>query len=266
MLKVEHLRKKYGKRTVVNDLSFEADKGEILGLLGPNGAGKTTTMNMLTGYIAPDEGSIRLDDMELTIPRNRKKVLIGYMPEVPPLYQDMTVEEFLRYAAEIKRIKRRDRKKSVEEVMKKSFVSDVKDRLIKNLSKGYRQRVGFACAILGDPELIILDEPTSGLDPRQIVSMREMILGLKKDHLVIISSHILSEIEEVCDHVLIISNGKLVLSDSTEHLLGEGDESLEDVFLELTDDEPPQSDDSARADSSDGEDSDDYEDDEEDDE
>lgn len=238
MLKVEHLTKKYGKRTVVDDLSFTAEKGEILGLLGPNGAGKSTTMNMLTGYLAPDNGSIDLDDKDLTNPKNRKKVLIGYMPEIPPLYNDMTVKEYLIFAAELKGIKRTLVKTRVDEVMEQASVTDVKDRLIKNLSKGYRQRVGFACAVLGDPELIILDEPTAGLDPRQIVAMRELILSLKKDHLVILSSHILSEIEEVCDHVLIISKGKLVLSDNTEHLLEEhNDESLEDVFLELTDDE-----------------------------
>ena len=236
MLKVEHLTKKYGKRTVVDDLSFTAEKGEILGLLGPNGAGKSTNMNMLTGYLAPDNGSIDLDDKDLTNPKNRKKVLIGYMPEIPPLYNDMTVKEYLIFAAELKGIKRTLVKTRVDEVMEQASVTDVKDRLIKNLSKGYRQRVGFACAVLGDPELIILDEPTAGLDPRQIVAMRELILSLKKDHLVILSSHILSEIEEVCDHVLIISKGKLVLSDNTEHLLEEhNDESLEDVFLELTD-------------------------------
>ncbi|MGN0241089.1 MAG: ABC transporter ATP-binding protein [Candidatus Weimeria sp.] len=236
MLKVEHLTKKYGKRTVVDDLSFTAEKGEILGLLGPNGAGKSTTMNMLTGYLAPDKGSIELDDKDLINPKNRKKVLIGYMPEIPPLYNDMTVKEYLIFAAELKGIKRSLVKTRVDEVMEQSSVTDVKDRIIKNLSKGYRQRVGFACAVLGDPELIILDEPTAGLDPRQIVAMRELILSLKKDHLVILSSHILSEIEEVCDHVLIISKGKLVLSDNTEHLLEEhNDESLEDVFLELTD-------------------------------
>lgn len=241
MLTVEHLTKKYGRRTVVNDLSFTADKGEILGLLGPNGAGKSTTMNMLTGYIAPDSGSIILDDRDLTNPKNRKKVLIGYMPEVPPLYNDMTVREYLLFAAELKGIKHSERKAKVASLMEETAVTDVKDRLIKNLSKGYRQRVGFACAILGDPELIILDEPTAGLDPRQIVAMRELILSLKKDHLVILSSHILSEIEEVCDHVLIISKGKLVLSDNTEHLLEEHDESLEDVFLELTEDEQEES-------------------------
>ena len=241
MLKVEHLTKKYGKRTVVNDLSFTADKGEILGLLGPNGAGKSTTMNMLTGYLAPDRGTIVLDDKDLTNPKNRKKVLIGYMPEVPPLYNDMTVREYLLFAAELKGIKHSERKAKVASLMEETAVTDVKDRLIKNLSKGYRQRVGFACAIIGDPELIILDEPTAGLDPRQIVAMRELILSLKKDHLVILSSHILSEIEEVCDHVLIISKGKLVLSDNTEHLLEEHDESLEDVFLELTADEQEES-------------------------
>ena len=234
MLKVEKLTKKYGKRTVVDSLDFTGHKGEILGLLGPNGAGKSTTMNMLTGYIAPTSGSIILDDMDLTIPKNRKRVLIGYMPEVPPLYNDMTVYEFMKFDAELKGVKRPERKKTVERIMEQCGLTEVRDRLIKNLSKGYRQRVGFASAIVGDPEVIILDEPTAGLDPRQIVNMREMILSSKEAHLVILSSHILSEVEEVCDHVLTISKGKLVLSDNTEHLLEEHDESLEDVFLELT--------------------------------
>lgn len=235
MLKVEKLTKRYGKRTVVDSLDFTGNKGEILGLLGPNGAGKSTTMNMLTGYIAPSSGSIILDDKDLTLPKNRKKVLIGYMPEIPPLYNDMTVAEFMKFDAELKGVKRACRKDAVSETIERCGIADVEKRLIKNLSKGYRQRVGFASAIIGDPELIILDEPTAGLDPRQIVNMREMILSLKKDHLVILSSHILSEVEEVCDHVLIISKGRLVLSDNTEHLLEEHDESLEDVFLELTD-------------------------------
>ncbi|MDD6428313.1 MAG: ABC transporter ATP-binding protein [Lachnospiraceae bacterium] len=234
MLKVEKLTKRYGKRTVVDSLDFTGNKGEILGLLGPNGAGKSTTMNMLTGYIAPSSGSIVLDDKDLTLPKNRKKVLIGYMPEIPPLYNDMTVAEFMKFDAELKGVKRACRKDAVSETIERCGLADVEKRLIKNLSKGYRQRVGFASAIIGDPELIILDEPTAGLDPRQIVNMREMILSLKKDHLVILSSHILSEVEEVCDHVLIISKGRLVLSDNTEHLLEEHDESLEDVFLELT--------------------------------
>lgn len=234
MLKVEKLTKRYGKRTVVDSLDFTGNKGEILGLLGPNGAGKSTTMNMLTGYIAPSSGSIILDDKNLTLPKNRKKVLIGYMPEIPPLYNDMTVAEFMKFDAELKGVKRACRKDAISETIERCGIADVEKRLIKNLSKGYRQRVGFASAIIGDPELIILDEPTAGLDPRQIVNMREMILSLKKDHLVILSSHILSEVEEVCDHVLIISKGRLVLSDNTEHLLEEHDESLEDVFLELT--------------------------------
>lgn len=267
MLKVEKLTKKYGKHTVVDSLDFTGEKGEILGLLGPNGAGKSTTMNMLTGYIAPTSGSIMLDGKDLTIPKNRKKVLIGYMPEVPPLYNDMTVKEFMNFDAELKGVKRRDRRTTVDKIMEECGITDVKDRLIKNLSKGYRQRVGFASAITGDPEVIILDEPTAGLDPRQIVNMRELILSLKQDHLVILSSHILSEVEEVCDHVLIISKGRLVLSDNTEHLLEEHDESLEDVFLELTesDDETHAEPDPLVSRYEDEEDTDDDNDDEEDD-
>ncbi|MBQ5430424.1 MAG: ABC transporter ATP-binding protein [Lachnospiraceae bacterium] len=237
MLEVTNLVKRYGKQTAVCGLSFTADRGEILGLLGPNGAGKSTTMNMLTGYIAPTSGEILVNEMDLQKHPAKIKGKIGYMPEVPPLYPDMTVKEYLIFVAELRKIPRGKRKKAVTEIMKKTAVEPVANRLIKNLSKGYRQRVGFAQAIIGDPEIIILDEPTAGLDPRQIRQMREMILDLKKDHLVILSSHILSEIEEVCDHVLIISGGKLVLSDSTEHLLDEHQESLEDVFLELTEQE-----------------------------
>lgn len=237
MLEVSKLVKRYGKQTAVCGLDFTAERGEILGLLGPNGAGKSTTMNMLTGYLAPTSGEILVGGVDLQKDPAKVKARIGYMPEVPPLYQDMTVKEYLIFVAELKKIPRREKKKTVEDLMEKTSVTKVANRLIKNLSKGYRQRVGFAQAIMGDPDIIILDEPTAGLDPRQIRDMREMILGLKKDHLVILSSHILSEIQEVCDHVLIISNGKLVLSDTTEHLLDEHQESLEDVFLALTEQE-----------------------------
>lgn len=241
MLEVSKLVKRYGKQTAVCGLDFTAERGEILGLLGPNGAGKSTTMNMLTGYLAPTSGEILVGGVDLQKDPAKVKARIGYMPEVPPLYQDMTVKEYLIFVAELKKIPRREKKKTVEDLMEKTSVTKVANRLIKNLSKGYRQRVGFAQAIMGDPDIIILDEPTSGLDPRQIRDMREMILGLKRDHLVILSSHILSEIQEVCDHVLIISNGKLVLSDTTEHLLDEHQESLEDVFLALTEQEDLQS-------------------------
>ena len=237
MLEVSKLVKRYGKQTAVCGLDFTAERGEILGLLGPNGAGKSTTMNMLTGYLAPTSGEILVGGVDLQKDPAKVKARIGYMPEVPPLYQDMTVKEYLIFVAELKKIPRREKKKTVEDLMEKTSVTKVANRLIKNLSKGYRQRVGFAQAIMGDPDIIILDEPTAGLDPRQIRDMREMILGLKKDHLVILSSHILSEIQEVCDHVLIISNGKLVLSDTTAHLLDEHQESLEDVFLALTEQE-----------------------------
>ncbi|MBQ1598504.1 MAG: ABC transporter ATP-binding protein [Lachnospiraceae bacterium] len=241
MLEVSKLVKRYGKQTAVCGLDFTAERGEILGLLGPNVAGKSTTMNMLTGYLAPTSGEILVGGVDLQKDPAKVKARIGYMPEVPPLYQDMTVKEYLIFVAELKKIPRREKKKTVEDLMEKTSVTKVANRLIKNLSKGYRQRVGFAQAIMGDPDIIILDEPTAGLDPRQIRDMREMILGLKKDHLVILSSHILSEIQEVCDHVLIISNGKLVLSDTTEHLLDEHQESLEDVFLALTEQEDLQS-------------------------
>jgi ABC-2 type transport system ATP-binding protein len=237
VLEVNHLVKRYGKHPAVSELNFTADRGEILGLLGPNGAGKSTTMNMLAGYIAPTAGEIKIDGIDLLKNPSKAKEKIGYMPEIPPLYPDMTVKEQLMFVAELRHVPKHKRTECVDRVMRQCGVLDVSHRLIKNLSKGYRQRVGFAQAVLGDPDIIILDEPTAGLDPRQIREMREMILGLKPDHLVILSSHILTEIEEVCDHVLIISNGTLVLSDTTEHLLDEHQESLEDVFLELTEQE-----------------------------
>ncbi|MBQ5484640.1 MAG: ABC transporter ATP-binding protein, partial [Lachnospiraceae bacterium] len=180
MLEVSKLVKRYGKQTAVCGLDFTAERGEILGLLGPNGAGKSTTMNMLTGYLAPTSGEILVGGVDLQKDPAKVKARIGYMPEVPPLYQDMTVKEYLIFVAELKKIPRREKKKTVEDLMEKTSVTKVANRLIKNLSKGYRQRVGFAQAIMGDPDIIILDEPTAGLDPRQIRDMREMILGLKK--------------------------------------------------------------------------------------
>ena len=218
MIEVKNLVKKYGDHVAVDHLSFTVEEGHIYGFLGPNGAGKSTTMNMITGYIGPTEGSIMINGHDMLENPEEAKKCIGYLPEIPPLYTDMTPLEYLRFAAELKGIAKNKREDAVKEVIKDARLEDVADRLIKNLSKGYKQRVGLAQALLGYPEVIILDEPTVGLDPAQIIEMRELIRGLGKKHTVILSSHILSEISAVCDDVLILSHGKLVASDTTDNL------------------------------------------------
>lgn len=218
MIEVKNLVKKYDDRTVVDHLNFKVEKGKIYGFLGPNGAGKSTTMNMITGYIASTEGEILIDGHNILTEPEEAKKKIGYLPELPPLYQDMTVGEYLRFAAELKSVPKEKRKKNMEEVMSTTRILDVKDRMIRNLSKGYKQRVGIAQALLGYPEIIILDEPTVGLDPKQIIEIRDLIKSLGEKHTVILSSHILSEVSAVCDYVLIIDRGKLVASDSPENL------------------------------------------------
>lgn len=229
MIEVRNLVKKYGNHVAVDHLNFTVEKGKIYGFLGPNGAGKSTTMNMITGYIASTEGDILIDGHNILEEPEEAKKRIGYLPEMPPLYQDMTVREYLEFAAELKAIPREKKKSHIEEVMSTTKIEDVKNRLIKNLSKGYKQRVGLAQALLGYPEIIILDEPTVGLDPKQIIEIRDLIKGLGRKHTVILSSHILSEVSAVCDHVLIIDKGRLVASDSPENLskLMAGDNSLE---------------------------------------
>mgnify|MGYP003370971109 FL=1 len=229
MIEVRNLVKKYGNHVAVDHLNFTVEKGKIYGFLGPNGAGKSTTMNMITGYIASTEGDILIDGHNILEEPEEAKKRIGYLPEIPPLYQDMTVREYLEFAAELKAIPREKKKSNIEEVMSTTKIEDVKNRLIKNLSKGYKQRVGLAQALLGYPEIIILDEPTVGLDPKQIIEIRDLIKGLGRKHTVILSSHILSEVSAVCDHVLIIDKGRLVASDSPENLskLMAGDNSLE---------------------------------------
>ena len=229
MIEVRNLVKKYGNHVAVDHLKFTVEKGKIYGFLGPNGAGKSTTMNMITGYIASTEGDILIDGHNILEEPEEAKKRIGYLPEIPPLYQDMTVREYLEFAAELKSIPREKKKSNIEEVMSTTKIEDVKNRLIKNLSKGYKQRVGLAQALLGYPEIIILDEPTVGLDPKQIIEIRDLIKGLGRKHTVILSSHILSEVSAVCDHVLIIDKGRLVASDSPENLskLMAGDNSLE---------------------------------------
>lgn len=229
MIEVNDLVKRYGNHTAVDHLSFTIEKGKIYGFLGPNGAGKSTTMNMITGYIASTEGTVKIDGHDILEEPEKAKKCIGYLPEQPPLYFDMTVLEYMRFAADLKKIPKKDKESMIEEIMDMVKISDMKNRLIKNLSKGYRQRVGLAQAILGYPEVIILDEPTVGLDPKQIIEIRNLIRDLKKKHTVILSSHILSEVSAICDYVLIISHGKLVASDTPENLskLAEGANTLE---------------------------------------
>ncbi len=218
MIEVSNLTKKYGKHTAVDDLSFRVEKGQIYGFLGPNGAGKSTTMNIITGYLAATEGTVRINGYDVLKEPEEAKKCIGYLPELPPLYMDMTVGEYLHFVAELKKVPAKERSSQLEEIMEKTGITEMKGRLIKNLSKGYKQRVGLAQALVGYPEVIILDEPSVGLDPKQIIEMREFIRSLGEEHTVILSSHILSEVKAVCDHIMIISHGKLVASDSPENL------------------------------------------------
>ena len=229
MIEVKDLVKKYGSHLAVDHLSFTLESGKIYGFLGPNGAGKSTTMNIMTGYLGATQGSVLIDGHDILKEPEEAKKQIGYLPELPPLYMDMTVQEYLEFAAELKKLPKEKRESDISEVMKLTRLQDVSDRLIKNLSKGYKQRVGLAQAILGFPEIIILDEPTVGLDPKQIIEIRELIRTLSKKHTVILSSHILAEVREVCDYILIISKGKLVASDTPENLelLRNGASSLE---------------------------------------
>ena len=218
MIEVRNLTKKYGGNTVVNHLSFTIEPGKIYGFLGPNGAGKSTTMNMITGCLAPTEGQVLIDGHDIFDDALAAKRCIGYLPEIPPVYPEMTPEEYLRFVAEAKGIKPSAVFEEVYRVMEETDITDMKDRLIKNLSKGYRQRVGIAQAMLGEPKLIILDEPTVGLDPRQISGIRELIAKLGQSRTIILSSHILAEVSAVCDHVMIINRGNLVASDTLENI------------------------------------------------
>lgn len=226
MIEVRNLVKKYGNHLAVDHLDFKLESGKVYGFLGPNGEGKSTTMNIMTGYLGATEGQVIIGGRDILKEPEAAKKQIGYLPEQPPLYMEMTVREYLEFAADLKKIPRREREEAVEEVERLVKVKAVEERLIKNLSKGYRQRVGLAQAVLGFPDIIILDEPTVGLDPKQIIEIRELIRRLSKEHTVILSSHILAEIREVCDYILIISRGKLVASDTPENLekmLGESD-------------------------------------------
>ena len=218
MIEVKNLTKKYGNHYAVDDLSFTIEKGKIYGFLGPNGAGKSTTMNMITGYLAATSGEVKVCGKDILKEAEEAKKHIGYLPENPPLYMDMTVEEYLKFAAELKKVPKQERKEQIELVMGETHIEDMRNRMIQNLSKGYKQRVGLAQAMLGNPEIIILDEPTVGLDPKQILEIRDLIRSMKERHTVILSSHILSEVSAVCDEIMILSKGKLVASDTTENL------------------------------------------------
>ncbi len=218
MIEVRHLTKRYGQHLAVSDLSFTIDKGVIYGFLGPNGAGKSTTMNIITGCLGATEGQVHIDGHSIADDPMEAKKHIGYLPEQPPLYTDMTPVEYLHFVAKAKGISGKALVEQVISVMEKTRITDVAHRLIRNLSKGYKQRVGIAQALLGDPEVIILDEPTVGLDPAQIIEIRELIRELGQEHTIVLSSHILSEVQAVCDHIMIISKGKLVASDTPEKL------------------------------------------------
>ena len=227
MVEVKNLTKFYGSIKAVDDISFTVETGEVLGFLGPNGAGKSTTMNMITGYLSSTSGTVTIDGCEILDDPIHAKSKIGYLPEIPPLYIDMTVKKYLEFMFDLKKVKL-PKKEHIDEVMRLTKITEQADRIIKHLSKGYRQRVGLAQALLGNPPVIILDEPTVGLDPKQIIEIRTLIKELKKKHTVILSSHILSEVSAVCDYVLIISHGKLVASDTPENLgkLAEGSNTL----------------------------------------
>lgn len=218
MITVNRLTKQYGSRRAVSDLNFSLETGKIYGLLGPNGAGKSTTLNMITGCLAPTEGTVTIDGLDIYQNAKAAKAKLGYLPEIPPLYPEMTVREYLLFVAEVKKIPQKQRSAALESVMTRTDIADVQSRLIKQLSKGYRQRIGIAQALLGDPEVVILDEPSVGLDPKQMMEIREMIAALKGNHTVILSSHILSEVQAVCDRVLIINQGKLIAEGTPEEL------------------------------------------------
>ena len=233
MIEVSHLTKKYGGHLAVDDVSFTVEDGQIYGLLGPNGAGKSTIMNILTGYLSATSGQVTVAGHPLPEEADEAKACVGYLPEQPPLYPEMTVGEYLNFVAELKKVPRAQRKEQVLRAARRTGLEKVLPRLIRSLSKGYKQRVGIAQALLGSPKIIILDEPTVGLDPAQVIEMRKLIRELGKAHTVILSSHILSEVQAVCQQVLILSKGKLAASDTLQELTADG-RSLEEVFLALT--------------------------------
>jgi ABC-2 type transport system ATP-binding protein len=214
MIEIKNLTKRYGQIKAVNDISLTIKKGEILGFLGPNGAGKSTTMNILTGYLAATSGTVTIDGFDIMDSPQEAKKLIGYLPELPPLYQDMTVNEYLKFISELKSVPFKQRKRQLDEILYLVKLGDMKDRLIKNLSKGYKQRVGVAQALVGNPQVLVLDEPTVGLDPKQIIEIRKLIGALKHEHTIILSTHILQEVNAVCSSVAVINKGKLAATGS----------------------------------------------------
>ncbi len=218
MIEVTNLTKKFGPHTAVNNISFTVNEGEVVGFLGPNGAGKTTTMNMMTGFISSTSGTVRINGFDILEEPEKAKKKLGYLPDVPPVYPDMTVKEYLYFVCELKGVPKAERREMVEKIVSLTGLKEVYTRLAGNLSKGYRQRTGLAQALIGNPQVLILDEPTVGLDPKQIIEMRELIKSLGKNHTVILSSHILSEVSAICDRVIIINNGEIVADDTTENI------------------------------------------------
>lgn len=218
MIEVTNLVKRYGDRNVVDNLSFTVEKGQIVGFLGPNGAGKSTTMNIITGYISATSGTVKVNGYDIYDDPEKAKACIGYLPEQPPVYPDMKVREYLSFVADLKKVKKSEKEKKIRYVMKSTKIMDVSERLIKHLSKGYKQRVGLAGAMLGDPEILILDEPTVGLDPKQIIEIRNLITELSKNHTILLSSHIMQEVSAVCNQILIINQGKMILCDKPENI------------------------------------------------
>jgi len=218
LIEVNHLTKRYGDHLALDDISFTVGDGEIVGFLGPNGAGKSTTMNIITGYLSSTEGQVLIDGIDVLEQPLEAKKRIGYLPEIPPLYTDMTVEEYIDFACDLKHVPAASKKDTIEQVCKLARVADVRKRLIRNLSKGYRQRVGLAQAMVGDPGTLILDEPTVGLDPKQIIEVRDLIKNLSKNHTILLSSHILQEVQAVCDRLIIINHGRIVAVDTPENL------------------------------------------------
>lgn len=218
MIEVKNLVKRYGNRNVVDDLSFTVEKGQIVGFLGPNGAGKSTTMNIITGYISATSGTVKVNGYDIYEDPEKVKESIGYLPEQPPLYPDMLVREYLSFVCDLKKVKKADKEKTLTKVMRMTKIQDVSERLIKHLSKGYKQRVGLAGAMIGDPEILILDEPTVGLDPKQILEIRSLITELSRKHTILLSSHIMQEVSAVCNQILIINEGRLVVADRPEEI------------------------------------------------
>lgn len=218
MIEVKHLTKRYGDHLALDDISFTVEDGEIVGFLGPNGAGKSTTMNIITGYLSSTDGEVLVDGIDVLEDPLEAKKKIGYLPEIPPLYGDMTVAEYLDFACDLNHVPAASKEATIDQVCKLARVSDVKGRLIRNLSKGFRQRVGLAQALVGDPEVLILDEPTVGLDPKQIIEVRDLIKSLSKKHTILLSSHILQEVQAVCDKLVIINHGRIVAIDTPEEL------------------------------------------------